>query len=97
MTEDKAKTKWCPFARIIGGKIDAAGASSHRDGQTAFNRIVDEAKWSVPVGGACIGSACMAWRWRTWKMGDGETYSLMMADAPVTPVEGLCGLAGSPR
>lgn len=53
MTEDDAKTKWCPFAR---------------DSNTAGNRIrygadADDAPAAAEF--PCIASACMAWRWRT--------------------------------
>lgn len=52
MTEQEAKTKWCPFARL----------GSTTTGLGGFNRFIE------PVGAGsedkvcCIGSACMAWR-----------------------------------
>lgn len=56
MTEEEAKTKWCPMARtrlsdgIGGNRMDEATASGDPIG-------------SVPLYGTfCIGSACMAWR-----------------------------------
>jgi len=53
MTEDEAKTKWCPFMQI---SIDGMGA------RLASNRgyvLKNEEKPSL----MCMGSACMAWRW----------------------------------
>lgn len=47
MTEDEAKTKWCPFARISDGEPP-----------TSVNR--PEPYGDVPH---CLGSGCMAWRW----------------------------------
>lgn len=46
MTEDEAKTKWCPFARSAPSR---GAVIYNRDG--AGNPYV-----------LCIGSACMAWR-----------------------------------
>lgn len=63
MTEDEAKTKWCPFARV-GAPVDsiAAGCSTNR--------------WpgddSVGPGSPylCIAADCMAWRWSQPETGD---------------------------
>lgn len=54
MTEDEAKTKWCPFARDCntGGNRVRYGGDEPDD---AYGR---EAARDMP----CIGSACMAWR-----------------------------------
>jgi hypothetical protein len=60
VTEDEAKMKWCPFARLVAGSISLDGSSTHQS-QPAYNRVVDQDKWAFPKGGACIGSACMAW------------------------------------
>lgn len=48
MTEDEAKTKWCPFARVMLFEPEP-GAGNH-----AVNRTTMDCH--------CIGSACMAWR-----------------------------------
>jgi len=47
ITEDEAKTKWCPLARAGDGD------------DCATNRDLIE---DNPVYARCIGSACMAWR-----------------------------------
>ncbi|WP_300573493.1 hypothetical protein [Phenylobacterium sp.] len=106
MTEDEAKTKWCPFVRIVNGKIEADNSSSHASVQDAYNRVVDEAKWAVPKGGCCIGSACMAFRWIGEKAGHSVEYhakrepSSKAAESAhgrfhrENPLHGYCGLAG---
>ncbi len=57
MTEEEAKTKWCPFALQIWKAADNNDLSMNRDGTgvpTAF----------------CLGSACMAWRWSAFAEGE---------------------------
>ncbi len=83
MTEDQARTKWCPFARqmvsINQGQSPIALASANRfDGdQVAM----------------CLGSGCMAWRETegarsgAWVGGEQD---------PPRPARGYCGLAGAP-
>lgn len=50
MTEDEAKTKWCPFARV--GSENTGLGSINRDMQVGAKLSQAE----------CVGSACMAWR-----------------------------------
>ena len=63
MTEDEAKTKWCPFVRI----------NSISGDQFSFNRMDmtnaknDSLEYRVGADleiARCIGSLCMAWRWQ---------------------------------
>lgn len=102
MTEDEAKTKWCPFAR-----------TSDDDGST-FNRRWDG---KVSEAAACLGSGCMAWRWLQKPMrqaswtpvegwehspadpGDPEDrdYWLQPQEDAVRQRPGYCGLAGAPH
>jgi hypothetical protein len=54
MTEDEAKTKWCPHVR------HTALPMSNGDAAVYDNRSCEVA---FHVAGCCIASACMAWRW----------------------------------
>lgn len=63
MTEDEAKTKWCPMARSIPAHSDAAG-----------NRWLTNDDGSLSEFGGnngCLGSACMTWRWDDYERTDG--------------------------
>lgn len=105
--EDEAKTKWCPFARVV--------AVTDELPYMAGNRVKNHLQWPVettlnPETARCIGSACMAWRpimtcetvigERDKKPeGDGwewDTFSDDRWERPVTTGKGYCGLAGRP-
>lgn len=93
MTEDEAKTKWCPFARVVQPAGDWAPLP-------AGNReVVAPATEALNKAALCIGAACMAWRTAGWKFKDGRTGRL--SDQDLTgygtwiPL-GHCGLAGAP-
>lgn len=47
MTENEAKTKWCPHSRSWS---ESGAANRGRDGQVNSEDM-------------CLGSHCMAWRW----------------------------------
>ena len=49
MTEDEAKTKWCPMTRVQNFSMDRSGAIN-RSNFDAGNTL-------------CIASKCMMWRW----------------------------------
>jgi hypothetical protein len=61
MTEEEAKTKWCPFTRV------------RADNSASYNRCIDaedEDGNEVEVydleGAMCIGTACMVWL-KSWE------------------------------
>ena len=55
MTEEEAKTKWCPMVRWTkGGWSD--------DVYAAHNRYVDEKQEDQNAYNRCIASGCMMWR-----------------------------------
>jgi hypothetical protein len=78
MTEDEAKTKWCPQAR---------------DSETAGNR---SAALPSDIRFPCIGSACMAWRWKFVAFYDEAGTEPRSADNKCGRI-GFCGLAGAPQ
>lgn len=94
MTEDEAKTKWCPFARV---DVSVRSVDSHLIVNIAGggNRMLDGNQrredggqfHENPIQARCIGSACMAWRRWYFEPGPGEREG---RDG------GFCGLAGRP-
>lgn len=63
MTEEEAKTKWCPFSRT--------GAYSDRGQMTAVSINRDPRK-EVAEGCLCLASGCAVWKWGVEiKMGRG--------------------------
>lgn len=68
MTEDDARKKWCPFARVPdgGGVTGAVTATNRHAGQ----KTGGDGKPRILRGNAmCIAAECMAWRWH-----NGFTY-----------------------
>lgn len=97
MTEDEAKTKWCPMARhdTTAGNRVSYGAPG--DGP-APDDYCAEAAMRFP----CIGSACMAWRLDSdEKLADAWDASGTGALPSIPDAEskrgGYCGLAGAPQ
>lgn len=99
MTEDEAKTKWCPFARVL--------TADARDHYPAANRaaMVEGGQFTMntnPVHSRCIGSDCMAWRWseppvRKWRVtkADGSTEEDWGWDPMTHPEKDRCGVVAS--
>lgn len=87
MTEDEAKSKWCPFSRVAA---DLQQEGTVIGVSPAFNRrtTAECPRGSTVYGSLCIGSACMAWRPGTLTENGERVY----------PPEGhgYCGLAGKP-
>lgn len=103
MTEDEAKTKWCPHA-----------VASHTDPRVKVQYADDGTVCLEPVfRHNCIGSACMAWRWSNdrdladnpklcrVRNKDGSTTVVSKSTAKARGWEvvadntGYCGLAGA--
>ena len=61
MTEDEAKTKWCPFAFTFGALFVPQAEGSPDARQYGPQNRGYQMHGSLP-GCMCIASACMAWR-----------------------------------
>lgn len=110
VTEEEAKTRWCPHTRVI---FEDAGTGNRWPGADDL---------LLPINSMCLGPGCMAWRWREGEFeirfthpteaapvgGNWAAHPLQPAEVPDfngvmtrwrrrTPVRhGFCGLAGSP-
>lgn len=86
MTEEEAKTKWCPMAR------DRDGAGNRVPyGDADADPVPQEYARNEAMVFPCIGSACMAWRWRN------GAFPLPNDPPSISGrYEGYCGLAGHP-
>jgi hypothetical protein len=60
MTEDEAKTKWCPYARTV--EHGGGGTSMPRNRVVLISTEPPTVLQEQLIGINCIGSACMAWR-----------------------------------
>lgn len=83
VTEERAKTKWCPFVRGLLANIDPEDTHTVLPDSVAFNRVIPPA--DVNGGCACVGSQCMAWQW---------AFITKPLPKPGSPKIGYCGLAG---
>lgn len=97
MTEQEAKTKWCPMLQVSAA-TGVLGTVSNRS--NAFDDNSDRH-------GRCIGSACMAWRTtysatltdqsgNVRRVGAGAMYDMSRETLGSELVGGFCGLAGKP-
>lgn len=96
MTEEQAKAKWCPFARV--GSLGGMRSGWNRPESESFGH-------RERIGGEnhCIASACMAWRWRTERNPAYRPIAAWPEPTNTPPshitseTHGGCGLAGSPQ
>lgn len=75
MTEDEAKTKWCPMFRVSN-----AGAGGSQYSTTSFETKTNRNFISQPQ---CLASGCMAYRWEldaVGMLGDGQVFVADMVD-----------------
>ena len=96
MSEDEAKTKWCPHARVATYAMGGDG------GMAATNKV---SNGKIRDGARCIGSECMAWRWQVTRPEIGQTsvqdtlgsahYTPLFGRPQTSTTDGYCGLAGA--
>jgi hypothetical protein len=64
MTEEDAKKRWCPFARVYSARTDK---NDETTAMASVNRMVNgRAHPKCP----CLASRCMAWIWQDAKQGE---------------------------
>ena len=84
MTEEEARTKWCPFARVAIEWQASIGSANRgaADDEKPLTR--------------CIGSACMAWRFGQYFKAEEGHPARTVVQWTTDSTEGYCGLAGKP-
>lgn len=91
VTEDEAKTKWCPFARVI---VDREFAE---ESVASGNRWTGETlPTNSPTNSECLGPGCMAWRWQPRMEPAGDPFDISKSPGiarSAPPTHGYCGLA----
>ena len=86
MTENEAKTKWCPEVRT--GLVSGMVVNRHvAKGPYSRDDVYDETR--------CIGSLCMAWRWII-PSHDVVLEARAIGFEPMLKNRGYCGKAGKP-
>lgn len=85
MTEDEAKQRWCPFTRATATDIEwHSNRPSFAD--------TDKNPFDT-----CLGTSCMAWRWRGWFLAEARDVHATPPPTEQSVRLGYCGLAGSPQ
>ena len=99
MTEEEAKTKWCPMVRVNSYPNPMNPTRT----LATFNRDIDTVVETNSPGWTCncIASACMAWRWNGPAVHSPGCASVVtQMDKDPLPCDcnsvrhGYCGLAG---
>ena len=87
MTEEEAKTKWCPMVRsLVVNPLGVCAANQAYDDGT---QNIERAK--------CKGSQCMMWRSRNVEVDYNYQNRDHLGNVITTRTEGYCGLAGKPE
>ena len=95
LTEEEAKTKWCPMVRARHERTELRGDNYVRIETHALNRIDDDVPWAATC---CIASYCMMWRGALQRKSDGLIIThKTRVDARDYESVGCCGLAGKPE
>lgn len=88
MTEEEAKTRWCPFIRFTDETDGTYGVSNRGD---VCDRSHNQEARDLS---RCISSACMAWRWQ--RDAHYANAGAHLTHYSTSKTEGFCGLAGKP-
>lgn len=89
MTEEEAKTKWCPHVRIEGSNVAKSRTDTKHELDAPYVLGIDYI-YTRDKEVYCVASGCMMWKW------DGEITSCVddsYASYRESETEGHCGLA----
>lgn len=95
VSEEEAKSKWCPFARVVFPGAQAANRVSSFYKKLASTEGDRDHYAQQEADCRCIASRCAAWRWHEWRMKRGPDDQFL--SPPVQEQVGFCGLAYSVR
>lgn len=111
MTEDEAKTKWCPFARVAFVRREPEGEGWRTNSGEPVWNVARVSKGGAEFREPCVASACMAWRTR--HMPKEHRAAMFRDERRLHPAltddqlwsrvnsfdlpDGYCGLAGAPQ
>lgn len=96
MTEDEAKTKWCPHRAAMTGTLAMLAIQS---GTLQSWQASEKASPTLPT---CVGSACMMWRTEAMPVVNKDGMPVLVGQGLMKTVKfergqhGYCGLAGRP-
>lgn len=93
MTEEEAKTKWCPFTRVmlstwqknpIGPELVHLASGYSHNRQTCFPdpERATYCEHLLPHGAMCIASKCMMWQWQLSNEGQRGFCALVRPSLP---------------
>lgn len=93
MTEDEAKTKWCPFSQVVQTAWDEEKLLYAASGNRVPASESDDKIFLTST--LCIGSQCMAWRWHSFenKLTEYEDDTKEFTTSHDETFGGYCGLA----
>lgn len=95
MTEEQARTKWCPMVR---GQMMTAVDGGLAPVGSGHNRLIHMDVQQFEAGGGgplcCVASECMAWRWKRVRDDEGSADG---GAAILTQTYGYCGAFGKPE
>lgn len=97
-TEVEAKTKWCPFARIVPGRLVGGMMDAVPPYVPPHNRVQECGQGEATTHSAmnCLSSQCMAWRRaETAEFAKRADAVFQRTGKRLVPDTGYCGLAGA--
>lgn len=83
VTEQEARTKWCPHARVPG-MHGVQSVNRQKEATRPFSAI-------LPASCRCVASECMAWKWKQYHSPEEREARKPNGLAVETPL-GYCGL-----